>query len=128
MSIKEFWEDDPELFWAYRFSYITKLKREAEEKNYYAWLQGAYIYEGVSIAIANSFSKGSNQKYPEEPYGFGKKKKSKVPKMTEKEKTVIELKGRVAQVQALWKQKEKGKNNSSTSEKREEVMKQNGKD
>lgn len=127
MSIKEFWEDDPELFWAYRFSYLTKLKRESEEKNYLAWLQGMYYFEGVSIAIANSFGK-ANLKYPEEPYGMNLKKKNKTPKLTEKEKTVIELKGRVAQVQALWKAKEKGKNESSTSEKREEVMKENGKD
>lgn len=127
MSIKEFWEDDPELFWAYRFSYLTKLKRQSEEKNYLAWLQGAYFYEGLSIALANSFGKG-NYKYPAEPYGLEKKKKNKAPKLTEKEKTVIELKGRVAQVQALWKQKDKGKIESSTSEKREEVMKENGKD
>ncbi len=127
MSIKEFWEDDPELFWAYRFSYITKLKRESEEANYLAWLQGMYFFEGVSIALANSFGKAT-LKYPTEPYGFKSKKKDKTPKLTEKEKTVIELKGRVAQVQALWKQKEKGKQESSTSEKRGEVMKENGKD
>ena len=129
MSVTDFWENDPELFWAYRFSYINKLKREAEEKNYYAWLQGAYIYEGVSIAIGNSFGKGNTHKYPEEPYGSKIKNKSKKPKMTEQEKNVIELKGRVAQVQALWKQKEKGKIESSTTEKREtEVVKINGKD
>jgi hypothetical protein len=123
MSIKEFWEDDPELFWAYRFSYITKLKRESEEKNYLAWLQGMYVFEGVSIAIANSFGK-ANLKYPSEPYGMEAKKKDNVPQLTEKEKTVIELKGRVAQVQALWKAKDKGKKKSSTAEKREtEVVK-----
>ena len=125
MSIKDFWENDPELFWAYRFSYINKIKRESETTNYNAWLQGLYFFEGVSIAIANSFGNG-NYKYPTEPYGTKDKEKEK-PKLTEKEKTVIELKGRVAQVQALWKQKEKGKK-SSTTEKREEVVKKNGKD
>ena len=123
MSVKDFWENDPELFWAYRFSYINKLKRESEEKNYLAWLQGVYFYEGLSIALANSFGNGK-YKFPEQPYGMEDKKKKK-PKMTEKEKATIELKGRVAQVQALWKQKEKGKNKeSSTTEKREtEVVK-----
>ena len=33
MSIKEFWEDDPELFWAYRFSYIQTKKQEQELNN-----------------------------------------------------------------------------------------------
>ena len=118
MSIKDFWESDPELFWAYRFSYINKLKRENEERQYNLWLQGLYFYESISIAIANSFGNG-NYKYPEQPYGV--ESKNKEPKMTEKEKAVIELKGRVAQVQALWKQKDKGKE-SSTTEKREEVV------
>jgi hypothetical protein len=126
MSINDFWEKDPELFWAYRFSYINKLKRENEEKNYIAWLQGLYFFEGVSIALANSFGK-ANLKYPTEPYGM-ETKKSKKPKMTEQEKNVIELKGRIAQVQAIWKNKEKGKKKSSTTEKREEVVKTNGKD
>ena len=125
MSIKDFWEEDPELFWAYRFSYINKLKRESELNNYNAWLQGMYFYEGVSIALANSFGKAT-LKYPIEPYGF-EDKNNETPKISQQEKTVIELKGRVAQVQALWKQKEKGKK-SSTTEKREEVVKINGKD
>ena len=125
MSIKDFWESDPELFWAYRFSYINKLKRESEMNNYNAWLQGMYFFEGVSIALANSFGK-ANLKYPEVPYGTEDKKGTN--KMTQQEKTLIELKGRVAQVQALWKNKEKGKKESSTTEKREEVVKTNGKD
>ena len=124
MSIKDFWEKDPELFWAYRFSYINKIKRESEISNYNAWLQGLYFFEGVSIAIANSFGK-AKLKYPIEPYGY-EEKNTEGPKLTEQEKTVIELKGRVAQVQALWKQKEKGKE-SSTTEKREEVVKTNEK-
>ena len=119
MSVKDFWENDPELFWAYRFSYINKLKRDNELYNYNAWLQGLYFFEGVTIALANSFGK-ANYKYPTEPYGYEDKKDK--PKMTEQEKNVIELKGRVAQVQALWKQKDKGKE-SSTTEKREEVVK-----
>lgn len=121
MSIKDFWENDPELFWAYRFSYINKIKREEELKNYNAWLQGLYFFEGVSIALANSFGK-ARLKYPVEPYGFRKEEEERKVAMSESQKAVIELKGRVAQVQALWKQKEKGIE-SSTTEKREEVVK-----
>ena len=32
------------------------------------WLQGAYIYDAVSKAIANSFSKNSKYKYMEKPF------------------------------------------------------------
>ena len=31
MSVKEFWEDNPDLFWAYRFSYYEKIKNEQEK-------------------------------------------------------------------------------------------------
>lgn len=126
MPIKDFWENDPELFWAYRFSYINKLRRESEEKNNIAWLQGMYFYEGISIALANSFGK-ANYKYPTEPYGT-EKKKTKKPKMTEQEKNVIELKGRIAQVQAIWKNKDKGKESSTTEKRENKVVKENGKD
>lgn len=127
MSIKEFWEDDPELFWAYRFSYITKMERESEINNYNAWLQGVYFYDALSISLANSFGNG-NYKYPLMPYGMEEKKKEKKKTLSEQEKLAIELKGRVAQVQALWKNKEKGKKESSTTEKREKVVKKNEKD
>jgi len=100
MSVKEFWEDNPDLFWAYRFSFYNKIKRENELFNHNAWLQGAYISEAVSVAISNTFGKGEI-KYSEKPWDFEEK--------TEEEKVneaVIDLKGRVAQVQALWKAKE----------------------
>ena len=126
MSIKDFWESDPELFWAYRFSYINKLKRQEELNNYNAWLQGLYHFEGISIALANSFGK-AKYKYPAEPYGLNVDNK-KTPQMTEREKATIELKGRVAQVQALWKAKEKGKESSTTEKREQEVVEKNGKD
>ena len=47
MSVKEFWEDDPNLFWAYRFYYYNKMTNQQEIFNYNAWLQGAYIYEAI---------------------------------------------------------------------------------
>ena len=126
MSIKEFWEDDPDLFWAYRFSYINKIKQESEKNNYNAWLQGLYFFNGLSVALANSFGK-EKQKYPEYPYGMEPQANNN-SKMSEIEKATIELKGRVAQVQSLWKNKEKGKKEGSTTEKREEVVEKNGKD
>ena len=61
MSIKEFWEDDPDLFWAYRFSYINRKKFEQEEMNTHCWLQGAYFYEAISVALSNAFSNGNKE-------------------------------------------------------------------
>lgn len=99
MSTDEFWKQDPELFWAYRFSYIEKKKREQEENNYQAWLQGAYIWEAVSVALSNAFSK-EKISYRNVPYGI--EETSKIPKQKLLE---AKLKARVMQVQQVFEVK-----------------------
>lgn len=96
MSVKEFWEDDPDLFWAYRFSYIERIKFKNEDENQIAWLQGAYIYEAVSIALSNAFSK-QKLSYSKLPYGV------KVEEDREKmlEVQVAEIKARIKQINKI---------------------------
>lgn len=101
MSIKEFWEDDPDLFWAYRFSYYNKKLEEGEIANHIAWLNGAYVHDAVSVALNNAFSKVKIE-YPKKPYGNSMKEDSM-------ENEVISIQNRVAEVQALFKEKEKNK-------------------
>jgi len=111
MSIKEFWEDNPDLFWAYRFSYFTKLKSNQELFNQNAWLQGAYFHEAVSVALHNTFSK-QKITYTNSPYGV---KKEELKEETIKKQSEILTKRimeRVSQVQAI-----KGEDKSSTTEK-----------
>lgn len=95
MSVKEFWEDDPELFWAYRFSYIQKIKQDQEINNTNMWLQGAYIYEAVSVALSNAFSK-TKSTYSKEPYDLYSTKE------TQNNKLQMQLKNRVTQVQKVF--------------------------
>ena len=68
MSSKEFWEDDPQLYWAYRTFYLQKIKNESEIRNYEAWLQGSYTCIAVSVALNNAFAKQKVQ-YPDKPLG-----------------------------------------------------------
>ena len=98
MSVKEFWEDDPDLFWAYRFSYFTKLKSEQETFNNNAWLQGAYFHEAITVALCNAFSK-QKVEYSKKPYGTDTKEEYK----SESEKITAKLKGRVAEIQNIFK-------------------------
>ena len=102
MSVKEFWEEDPDLFWAYRFSYYSKIKEQQELFNANAWLQGAYFCEGVTVAINNAFSKQKIE-YSKQPYGQCKQEQISIE--YQRKSVVSQLKGRVAQVQAI-----KGKN------------------
>ena len=106
MSVKEFWEDDPDLFWAYRFSYFTKLKSEQETFNNNAWLQGAYFHEAITVALCNAFSK-QKVEYSKKPYGTDPKEEYK----SESEKLMAKLKGRVTEIQNIFKNSttEKGK-------------------
>ena len=104
MSVKEFWEDNPDLFWAYRFSYYTKLKTEQEIFNNNAWLQGAYFHEAVSVALCNAFGK-QKVKYSEKPYNFDNTKEQ--TKEQQSNVLVEKLKGRISQVQTILKDNKK---------------------
>lgn len=67
MSSKEFWEEDPQLYWAYRFSYEKQIefeqKKEMEQLKLACWLQGKASEVAVSIALNNAFSK-SKKHFP----------------------------------------------------------------
>ena len=67
MSSKEFWEEEPQLYWAYRFSYEKEQefiqKKEMEELKLVCWLQGKTTEIAVSIALNNAFSK-KKQTFP----------------------------------------------------------------
>ena len=86
MSSKEFWEDDPQLYWSYRTFYLKKLQAETEMINYKGWLYGSYDFLAVSIALNNAFSK-QKMEYPEKPFDLKNKKqeKTELQKQMEKE-------------------------------------------
>ena len=95
MSVKEFWEESPDLFWAYRFSYIQKVKQEQAIANTPMWLQGAYIYEAVSVALSNAFSKVKHN-YSQQPYDLNTSKEDKAKQLQ------MQLKNRVMKVQEVF--------------------------
>lgn len=73
MPIREFWEEEPELLWAYRKSYIDKLNMQKELYNFNDWLLGVYIYDAVSKSIYNNFNgKGKKESYMSQPIDFSK--------------------------------------------------------
>ena len=90
MSIKEFWEEDPELLWAYRKSYMDKFEIDKNINNYNAWLSGLYIYNAISVSLYNGFGREKGapaQQYMGEPIDFDKKPKSE--EEIEKEETIV---------------------------------------
>ena len=70
MTYQDFWYGDPEIAKMVRRSY--RLQRDV--KDYWAWRQGAYVYEAILDAapILRAFSKAKKPgDYPKKPYGFG---------------------------------------------------------
>ncbi len=57
MSSKEFWEDDPQLYWAYRTFYFKNLELEEQKRDYNCWLSGYYNYYALTTALSNMFRK-----------------------------------------------------------------------
>jgi hypothetical protein len=90
MSSKEFWEDDPKLYWAYRTFYLKKLELKQKEKEEYikynSWLNGYASYHAFSIALNNAFSKDVKE-YPsyEELFNDGANNGEKDKVLTKKE-------------------------------------------
>lgn len=78
MPLQEFWNDDPDLLWAYRNAYIEKEKQRIETErrkiNFQSWLQGLYNFNAIAGALSNE------PKYLDSPIELDSKPK------TEKEK------------------------------------------
>ena len=92
MTEKEFWEDDPQLYWSYQTFYLKKKEMEIEENNYNAWLQGIYVLSALNQSLSGVFGKGKGTKiYPEKPLNFNEvKEEAKKLNKKEKEDLMIE--------------------------------------
>lgn len=110
MSINEFWEGDPDLFWAYRFSYFERMKQDQQASNFKAWLQGAYFHEAVSIALANAFTKDKRQKIPYSAKPYNLTKEDEEEEIKEKSRKLeMQIRNRIAEMQKI-----KGEDESTT--------------
>lgn len=67
MSSIDFWENDPQLYWAYHFSYMKKMETETkmqrEQMQLNCWLQGKINEIALETALQNAFSK-KKAKFP----------------------------------------------------------------
>lgn len=99
MSSEQFWDDDPQLYWAYRTFYLKKIEQEQKEKlefaKYDAWLKGNTICVAHSIALKNTFGKQA-QEFPSYKEMFKDKK------ITNKKLTKQEVDKRVHEEFNAW--------------------------
>jgi len=81
MTAEEYWEGDPHLAPFYYQAY----KLRFDMQNQQAWLNGLYVFNAVSTAISNAFSKRTH-KYVEKPFEFGKTEEDKEQADVQKER------------------------------------------
>lgn len=131
MNTEEFWKGDPQLFVAYRTSFINKKKREMEELDYKCWLQGAYVEKSTSswmmrlIQFIRNILPGINnnstkiEEYPLKPFielEKDKKNQKQIEQdnLKQQNKTLICQAGlKQAFIEKVKRQKEKGDNNGT---------------
>lgn len=106
MSNKEFWEEDPELLWAYRKSYLDKFKLDKQISNFNAWLYGLYVFRAIQVSLYNQLGRKETQpalNYYEEPIDFSKTKAD----IEREERLAIEekIRERNRQIKEMLKQK-----------------------
>lgn len=85
MSSKEFWEDDPQLYWAYRIFYLKQREVEQEDLKYNSWLLGSINMVSTSLALNNAFSKQKHNYPTYEEMFENKKANNKQEKLTRKD-------------------------------------------
>jgi len=104
MSYKEFWEEDPEIFWAYHFYYYKKQEIELEKINFNSWLNGLYIYNAVSVSLSNAFKTKGSQ--PDEYIGQPIELKPKKEKLIEEKVSLdVQLKERAMKIKKMLEKK-----------------------
>ena len=79
MSSEEFWEEDPQLYWAYRTFYLKQKEMEMEMMRHNAWLQGELNYVAFKIALSKLF-KSNDLEYPKFEEVFKQKETKKLSK------------------------------------------------
>lgn len=74
LTLEQFWEDDPELFFVYLEAYNENKKQELEEQNLMAYIQGQYFC--LAVAQNLQMSKSPKRIYPDKPFSlFGDSQK-----------------------------------------------------
>lgn len=76
LTLDQFWNDDPELYFSYLEAYNERKKQELEERNLFAYIQGAYF--NLALQHNLQFSKTPKKIFPDKPFDLGLTAKKEV--------------------------------------------------
>nr|DAJ05906.1 MAG TPA: hypothetical protein [Caudoviricetes sp.] len=94
MSYTDYWEGENCLPSFFIQAYNQRHKRELEEQNFSAWLNGLYCKNAFNVVLSNAFAKqGSPQtEYPAKPMEIFQREKTEKEKMDEQEQARLRVK------------------------------------
>ena len=94
MSYADYWEGDNCLPSFYLWAYQKRRKREIEEKNYTAWLEGFYNMNAFGVVLSNAFAgeNSSPAEYYDKPVEIFPKEKTAEEKEKEQEAARLRMK------------------------------------
>ena len=94
MSYTDYWEGENCLPSFFIQAYNKRHKRELEEQNFSAWLNGLYCKNAFNVVLSNAFAKqGSPQaEYPDKPMEIFQHEKTEKEKMDEQEQARLRIK------------------------------------
>lgn len=94
MSYTDYWEGENCLPSFFIQAYNKRHKRELEEQNFSAWLNGLYCKNAFEVVLSNAFAKqGSPQaEYPDKPMEIFQHEKTEKEKMDEQEQARLRVK------------------------------------
>jgi hypothetical protein len=91
MSSTDFWENDPQLYWAYRTFYLKKQEYDNETNKYTAWLNGNTQCISTQIAIGKTFGKNQQIEYPQYKEMFSQEESTKTDKKLTKQEINLKV-------------------------------------
>lgn len=94
MSYADYWEGDNSLPGFFIQAYNKRRKREMEEQNLIAWLNGKYNMQAFGIALSNAFAKKGSPRaeYPDKPFEIFPREKTEKEKADEQEQARLRVK------------------------------------
>lgn len=110
MTYEQFWEMDSSLVIAYRKAAEVKAKRETQERNFFSWLAGRYIYDALCCAspIFHDLAKPGTKAHPylERPYELEPEKPTEDEKERKVRRGLAAMKGIAARFNRSFQEKE----------------------
>ena len=106
MSYTDYWEGENCLPNFYLRAYNERRRRETEDQNFAAWLNGMYAANAFGVVLSNAFAKSGSPRseYPEKPFEIFPHEKTEAEQEAEREEVLKRIERSLSAMTAASKQ------------------------